>query len=130
MKKRISQVYKVCIFLIVVLMCVCTVAYAVSTYIDEGNTSYSYRLVPTGVGNQNDYSSGSGGYGGGYSGSSDYGGYSGGYGGYMRYGGYGGNFGNISFISIGIVILLIILSSSVVLLSNIIILHYYFYTQN
>lgn len=66
MKKRISQVYKVCILLIVVLMCVCTVAYAVSTYIDEGNTSYSYRLVPTGVGNQNDYSSGSGGYGGGY----------------------------------------------------------------
>ena len=114
MKKRISQVYKVCILLIVVLMCVCTVAYAVSTYIDEGNTSYSYRLVPTGVGNQNDYSSGSGGYGGGYSGSSDYGGYSGGYGGYMRYGGYGGNFGNISFISIGIVILLIICIISII----------------
>lgn len=118
MKKRICQVYKACILLIVVLMCVCTVTYAVSTYIDDENTSYSYRLVPTGVGNQNDYSSGSGGYGGGYSGSSDYGGYGGYGGGYMHYGGYGGNYGNLSFISIGIVILLIICIISVIKNNN------------
>lgn len=108
MKKRTSLIFKARSLLIVlsVLLCACI---TVCSAIAEANVSsidFGYQIVPTGVGNQNSYSSGSSDYSsssGGYSSSSDYdrssGGYSSSSGGYgSTYGGYSSSSSDDGFI--------------------------------
>ena len=115
MKKHTRKMLKVCscFVILIVLTYSCLAVYSAFAMTEEQILGYGYQIVPTGVGNQNSYSSGSSDYSSssGYGGSSDYGSSSGRYN--SSYTGYGhtysGSSSSFGFVEGVIVIVFIII---------------------
>ena len=119
MKKHTRKMLKVCscFVILIVLTYSCLAVYSAFAMTEEQILGYGYQIVPTGVGNQNSYSSGSSDYSSssGYGGSSDYGSSSGRYN--SSYTGYGhtysgssSSFGLVEGVIVIVFIIIVIVS--------------------